>query len=143
MKAAAILLACLTLAGCVTAQQRQEAVRNELSSWIGKTADNLIIARGVPTATATLSDGRRVVEYSYSATTTSGGGSTTVMTSVYKPPTNGGYGSWESVPQQRAIPISTSTTNCKALFIINQAGVIAETNSEGNGCYQVWVKRRD
>jgi hypothetical protein len=130
---ATILLISVLSAGCVTTAQKKEKFSQDLDSWIGKSADDLVVAKGPPTSTFQLSSGGRVFEYSKSGSVTSGGGSYTINQTVYKP--GAGGGTWEYVPQQKALPTSTHEYSCKVVFKVSAANVVESWTSEGNRCY--------
>lgn len=128
-----ILIVFLLMTGCVTAEQK-EAFKNTNDKYVGKSADELIIDRGPPTSSATLSTGGKVFEYSNSNNVTSGGGSTTVSELVYVPGPNGSTGSWVNVPTQKANPVSSKKYWCKLLFTISPLGIVEKWTAEGNRC---------
>lgn len=128
------LLCSLVLAGC--ASMNEEAVRRfqaEMDGYVGRSADELILARGVPTATAPLSTGGKVLEYSKSRTSISGGGSYTTYTPVFVPNTSGG-GTWISVPSQQTVPIHSSERGCKLTFQVSTDNIVLNWKAEGNEC---------
>jgi len=124
----------LALAGC--ASLNEEEVRQfqaEMDSYVGRSVDELVLARGVPTATAPLSTGGRVLEYAKSSTRISGGQSYTVYNPVFVPNSSGG-GTWISVPSQHAAPIHSSERNCKLTFQVSADNVVRAWKAEGNDC---------
>lgn len=130
---AILALVTVALAGCGVAAKRKEAFTAEMDSYLGQSLDEVIKAKGVPTATADLSNGGKVVEYSSSKMITSGGGSFTTYKSVYLPGPNGG--TWTQVPVQNNTPISTSEARCKLLFTVSKDGLVENWKAEGNRCY--------
>ena len=107
------VLASLALAGC--AAMNEEAARKfqaEMDGYVGRSVDELILARGVPTATAALSSGGKVLEYTSSRSSVSGGYSYLTYTPVFVPNSSGG-GTWVSVPSHQTAPIYTSEWRCK------------------------------
>ncbi|MDP1634668.1 MAG: hypothetical protein Q8L69_08290, partial [Gallionellaceae bacterium] len=98
-----LVILSLALSGC--GQQRikeQKAKFTETNNQlVGRTYDDLIKEKGVPTGEAKLSDGSKVVEYFNSSTVISGGGSYTTSTTTYVPNPNGGAGSWVDGQKQQ------------------------------------------
>lgn len=127
--ASALLVAC----GSAKRDERRAAFELKLNSFIGQSIDAVIQARGVPSATASLTTGGRVIEYSQSRLETSGGGSYTTYTSVYTPGPNGG--TITQIPIQNHTAISTYEANCKILFSVSSTNVVESWKSEGNNCY--------
>lgn len=128
------VLALLLVAGC--AATNEEAIRKfqaEMDGYVGKSVDELILARGVPTATATLSSGGRVLEYSTHRSSVSGGYSYLAYTPVFVPNSSGG-GSWISVPSHETAPIYTSEWRCKLTFQISADQKVLNWRAEGNDC---------
>ena len=75
------------------------------------------------------------MEYSKSRTVVSGGGSFTVNKSVYVPSSTGGVGTWVSVPQQQAVPVSSRDASCKLIFEISADNLVMGWKSEGRDCF--------
>jgi len=131
------LMCSLLLAGCVS--MNEEAVRQfqaEMDGYVGRSADELILARGVPTATAPLSTGGKVLEYSKSRTSISGGNSYTTYTPVFVPNTSGG-GTWISVPSHQTVPIHSYERSCKLTFQVSTENIVLNWKAEGNECRAV------
>lgn len=128
-----LTLAVIALGGCGIAAKRKEAFTAQMDSYIGQSLDEVIKAKGVPTATADLSNGGKVVEYSSSKMITSGGGSYTSYRSVYLPGPNGG--TWTQVPVQNNMPIDTTEARCKLLFTVSKENKVESWKAEGNRCY--------
>ena len=131
------LVCSLVLAGC--ASMNEEAARKfqaEMDGYVGRSADELILARGVPTASAPLSTGGKLLEYSKSRTSISGGGSYTTYTPVFVPNTSGG-GTWISVPSQQTVPIHSSERGCKLTFQVSTDNIVLNWKAEGNECRAV------
>jgi hypothetical protein len=132
-----VLLCLLVLAGC--ASMNEEAVRqfqSEMDGYVGRSADELILARGVPTATAPLSTGGKVLEYSKSRTDISGGNSYTTYTPVFVPNASGG-GTWISVPSHQTVPIYSYERSCKLTFQVSTDNIVLNWKAEGNECRAV------
>lgn len=122
------------LAGC--ASMNEEAARRfqaEMDGYVGKPVDELILARGVPTASATLSSGGKVLEYSSSRTSVSGGYSYLSYTPVFVPSSTGG-GTWISVPTHQTAPIQSMELRCKLTFQIAPDQKVLNWRAEGNDC---------
>lgn len=128
-----VLITILALSGCGLAriQEQKEKFAEVNNLLVGKTYDDMVKARGVPTREATLSTGGKVVEYSKSSTTTSGGGSYAVPTTAYIPST----GTWVQGTQQQAVPVRSHTSSCTLNFVISPSGIVETWKAEGNACY--------
>lgn len=124
-------------AGCETQQIKEQHAKFEEKNnqFIGKTYDDLIRGKGVPTGEATLSDGSRVVEYLSSETMISGGGSYPVPVSTYVPNQSGTGGVWIYGEKERNVPVSSRTSWCKLDFILSAKSIIQSWKAEGNHCY--------
>lgn len=122
------------LAGCASYnEEAARAFQAEMDGYVGGSVDELILARGVPTATATLSTGGKVLEYSSSRTSVSGGYSYLTYTPVFVPNNSGG-GSWISVPSHQTAPIQTMDLRCKLSFQIAADNTVLNWRAEGNDC---------
>jgi hypothetical protein len=124
----------LAFAGC--ASMNEEATRQfqaEMDGYVGRSADELVLARGVPTASAPLSTGGKVLEYSKSRTSISGGQSYTTYTPVFVPNASGG-GAWISVPSHQTVPIHTTERGCKLTFQVSADNTVLNWKAEGNEC---------
>lgn len=133
IKLLVLVLTAFAISGCGIVAKRKEAFVAEMDSYVGRSIDEVIKTRGVPTGTAPLSNGGKVVEYSSSKMITSGGGSYTTYESLYIPGTNGGK--WAQVPVQNSTPITTSEARCKLLFTVSKDGLVENWKAEGNRCY--------
>ncbi|MBK9161256.1 MAG: hypothetical protein IPM27_06785 [Nitrosomonadales bacterium] len=127
----------LVLSGCGLQRIKEQKARftevnNQL---VGKTYDDLIKEKGVPTGEAKLSNGGRVVEYFNSSTETSGGGSYSTPTTTYVPNPNGGAGAWVQGQQQQHIPVRSTNMVCKLNFVISPQNIIESWKAVGNKCY--------
>jgi hypothetical protein len=129
----AFVLLLLSLSACGTSEKRAAEFAAQLDAFVGQSIDEVIKANGVPTGTAALSSGGRVVEYSKSKLVTSGGGAVTTFQNVYVPGPSGG--SWTTVPVQTAVPISMSERNCKILFTVSKDNLVENWKAVGNSCY--------
>lgn len=127
----------LSLSGCGLQRIKEQKAKfketnNQL---VGKTYDDLIKEKGVPTGEAKLTNGGKVVEYSKSSTETSGGGSYSVPTTTYVPNPYGGAGAWVRGQQQRHTSVSSETLNCNLNFVITPQNIIESWKADGNKCY--------
>ncbi len=113
-------------------QAKYEAMNDQ---FIGKTYDELVRGKGVPTGEAKLTDGSRIVEYFSSETIVSGGGSYPVPVSTYVPNQNGVGGVWIYGEKERSFPVSSRTYYCKLDFTISHQNLIKSWKAEGNHCY--------
>jgi hypothetical protein len=127
----AVLLVSM-LTGCASLAQRKAAFAQSMDIYVGKSADDLVIAEGPPSGTYRLSTGGQVFEY-FKTRTVLHGGSYTVMQPIYMPGANGG--TWMSVPTQLAAPVSSSEYFCKLLFRISAKNVVESWTAQGNDCY--------
>lgn len=126
----------LALAGCSTLNREEAAARFQaaMDGFIGKSSDELILARGVPTGTALLTTGDKVLEYSRSRTETVGGGSYTINSPVFVP-RPGGTGTWINVPTQQTQAVQSWEVRCKLLFHVSADNKVLSWKAEGNSCY--------
>ena len=125
------LLMALLLGGCASMEQRRADFTAAMDAWVGKSLDDLVQAKGPPTSSFTLSNGKRVVEFLRKDTMITGGDGMTMMTPVFVP--NGG--GWVYVPQQTYFPARSMTMLCKTLFTVSTENVIESWKAEGNDCY--------
>lgn len=128
------LLILASLTGCVSLEQRKATFAQSLDIYVGKSSDDLVLAKGPPSRSFKLSTGARVFEYFTSQTVVRGGDSYTTFQPVYVPSASGG-GSWISVPTQQATPVSSYAYSCKILFKVSPANIVESWSSSGNGCY--------
>ena len=133
MRLVVAVLIIFMMTGCVNMAERKATFAQGMDTFVGKNADDLVIAKGPPTSTFRLSSGGQVFEYAKSQTVMRGGGSYTVMQPVYVGGTNGG--GWLSVPTQQSTPVSSYQYSCKLLFKISAANKVESWSSEGNSCY--------
>lgn len=132
-----VMVISFTLSGCKLAQIKEQKAKftetnNQL---VGKTYDDLIKEKGVPTGEAKLSNGGKVVEYFHSSTETSGGGSYSTPTTTYVPNPYGGAGVWVQGQQQKHIPVRSEEMTCKLNFVISPQNIIESWKADGNKCY--------
>lgn len=126
--------ALLAQAGCASLnQEAADRFQAEMDGYVGKSADELILARGVPTASAALSSGGRVLEYRSRRTSVSGGHSYLSYTPVFVPNSSGG-GTWISVPSPQTAPIQTMELQCRLSFQIGPDNKVLNWRAEGNDC---------
>lgn len=130
LSSAAILSGC----GIAQRQEAEKAFQLEMEGYVGRSADEILMARGVPTSTAELSNGGRVLEYSSNRSVTSGGGSYTVNKPVYIPDPSG-PGRWVNVPTQSTNPVHTRQKQCKLIFVVLPENVVQSWKADGNDCF--------
>jgi hypothetical protein len=123
----------LVLTGCATRADKKVAFESGLQQFVGQSIDKLMLAKGIPTGTAELSFGKKLVEYSKSHVETSGGNSYTSYQSVYTPNSSGG--TWRQVPVQKSVPISSQLVACKLLFVVSAGGIVESWKHDGGACY--------
>lgn len=126
-------LVLVTLTGCTSLEQRKATFAQGIDIYVGKNADDLVLAKGPPTSTFTLSTGARVFEYLSTHTVIRGGGNFTSFQPVFVPNTAGG--NWVQVPTQQSTPLSSYEYSCKILFKISRSNIVESWTAEGNGCY--------
>lgn len=130
-KRMALLATVAMLGGCASTEQRRAEFSAATDAWVGKPLDELVQAKGPPTASFTLTDGKRVIEYLRKETVVSGGEPMTMMSPVFVP--NGG--GWVYVPQPLYFPSRSMTLACKLLFTVSKDNLIESWKAEGNDCY--------
>jgi len=131
------LLCSLVLAGCASMNEEvARQFRAEMDGYVGRSVDELILVRGVPTASVSLSTGGKVLEYSTSRTSISGGTSYITYTPVFVPNTSGG-GTWISVPSHQSSPIYSSERSCKLTFQVSADNTVLNWKAKGNECRPV------
>ncbi len=123
----------LPLAGCVTFEERRDNFERDMTYWVGHHLDELIQRKGPPTTSATLSDNRKVIEYS-SAFTEVTQQSMPHLTPVFVRNSQGG-GSWIYVRQEIPLGPVSHLRNCKILFTVAENGLIEKWTAEGNSCF--------
>jgi hypothetical protein len=133
IKCTALIFLLLALSGCGNLEKRRDTFVAQMDAFVGKSIDEVIKIKGVPTGTAELVSGGRVVEYAKSNRVTSGGGTFATYRSVYVPSANGG--SYVSIPVNHTVPVSTSEENCKLLFTVSKDNIVVNWKAEGNNCY--------
>jgi len=126
----------VAIAGCGLARIEEQRARFvEINNGlVGKSYDDLLRTRGIPTRQASLSDGGRIVEYEKSETVTAGGGSVSVPASAYIAHRGGG-GTWVHGTTQQAMPVVSRANSCLLGFAISPAGVVEAWKAVGNACY--------
>ena len=123
----------LALSGCETmsSKHRHKLFIVENSAYVGKTYDDLIKGKGVPSRVATLSDSGKVVEYYDSQIEYSAGGYY-----GYPMPRYIGYaGPWMYADQMPPVPVQSWSTSCKIDFVISPKSVVESWKYAGKGCF--------
>jgi hypothetical protein len=130
------LTSALVLSGCgsLSIKEREKVFMAENNAYIGKTHDELIKGKGVPTGTATLSDGSKVVEYYNVLVEISGGGTFTFPTSAYIRNANGSN-TWVYVEHEHALPVRAWNKVCKIDFMVTAKDIVESWKYDGKGCY--------
>lgn len=133
-----LILLCLlsALSGCATmgSQEHQQAFTAENDAFVGKTSDELIKTKGVPTGTATLSDGSKVVEYYTTQIEISGGGFYSFPATTYMTDTNGSR-TLVTIDHMRSLPVRSWQKICKIDFLVTANNVVASWKYDGKGCF--------
>ena len=130
------LFAALALSGCgsLSIKEREKIFTDENNAYIGKTHDELIKGKGVPTGTATLSDGSKVVEYNTVQVEISGGGSFHFPATAYIRNANGSN-TWVYVEHEHALPVRAWNKVCKIDFMVTAKDIVESWKYDGKGCY--------
>ncbi len=125
----------LILNGCALEAQRKDHFSHEQDAWVGRKADDLVVAKGPPSSTFAVATGEKVFLYSKSTVQNTGGGSNNVGAPVYKPGPNGAPGRWETLQQERVEAVTTTVQYCKLMFVIGRDNTIQSWKFDGNDCY--------
>lgn len=138
MKISSSILLAFTLAltACETLspKERQLAFMAENNAYIGKSLDDLIKGKGVPTGTAVLSDGSKMIEYYNAQVEISGGGYYPFSTSTYHTHKNGTR-TLVYVNQLQSMPVRSWNKICRIDYLINQQNLVESWQFDGKGCY--------
>jgi hypothetical protein len=129
------LAAALLVSGCDTlsVKERQKLFTDENDAYIGKTYDELVKGKGVPTGTATLSDGSKVVEYYNAQVEITGGGTYAFPAATYVQNTHGG--TWVYMQPVQSMPVRSWNKICKIDFIVSPKNTVESWKYDGKGCY--------
>jgi len=126
----------LFLSGCQTLsfKDRQKLYINENAAFVGKSYDELIKGKGVPTATATLTSSGKVVEYLTTQMEYSGGGYYGYPGPFYYG--NGHHGrNWAYYNDMSWYPVQSWTSICRLDFVVSPQNIVESWKYEGNGCF--------
>ena len=129
-----LLAAALLLAGCASLEERRQNFQASQAIWLGKTLDELVLSKGPPTRTATLSQGGQVVEYESLRQEITGGGSYVTYQSVPVVGANGVV-SQVQVPMQQSLPMRAQLRSCRLLFVVTAERRIESWRHEGDDCF--------
>ncbi len=129
-----VLLGALAVVSCATTAKDLAKFTAANDQFIGKNADELVLAKGPPVRTFTLSSGSQVFDYSSSHVETRGGGSYTQTRQVNERNKDGTW-TWKTVPTEKSVPIRSEEKTCKLLFIVSQSNRVESWSHEGNGCF--------
>jgi hypothetical protein len=131
MKTMLISVFCaLFVVGCASTQQRKSDFTAATDSWVGKSADDLVVAKGPPTGNFQLSTGQRILEYSDKNTVSNGASGFSATTGAVS-----GSGGWFFMPQLMFSPERSTTRSCKVLFTVTAKNIIESWKYEGNNCF--------
>lgn len=133
MRTVIVVLALALLPGCTSQAQRKAKFYQSLDPFVGGTADDLVLAKGPPSSSFTLTTGGRVFEYAESHSVTSGGGTYPVGGSVFVSDHHGG--GWIAPPVYSSFPITTKEYYCRVLIRISPENRVESWSWEGNGCF--------
>ena len=149
MKPMKIMLACGLLAltaACETIpfEERAKAYEDQMAQrFVGKSADELVLAFGPPQSSYKLTDGRDVLQYEQKRTNTQGGESYTSFREVtrFRTETDAAgnvrtvqYN--ESVPVTNSSPVYTVNQNCIRRFVVANDKKVESFRWEGNACFR-------
>ena len=129
-----LFAAALLLAGCASIEDRRNAFQASQAIWLGKTLDELVLAKGPPTRTATLSQGGQVVEYESLRQEITGGGSFVTYQSVPVVGPNGAV-SQVQVPVQQSLPLRAQLRSCRMFFVVSAEHRVQSWRHEGDDCF--------
>lgn len=126
------IISIVTLSGCAT-RPTQEAFDQQAQQWIGKNADGLVIQKGPPTSTFTLSNGNRVFQYERSEYVVIGGDTYSMPTTTYIPggPLGGSRVQGQTILED---PVLSLNLNCSVRYIIDTSNTIIAWSKDGNNC---------
>lgn len=137
------VLICFSVAMLVAACAipTEENYQKVLNFWKGADADLLVLNWGPPDSSHELSDGRKVLQYTYSKTTITGGDTYTVPRTTYGSGSIygdygriGSYSGTSTAYVTETTPISTTERNCTTRFIVSKDNIIQSWSYEGNWC---------
>ncbi|WP_395777312.1 hypothetical protein [Aquidulcibacter sp.] len=149
MKPMKIMLACGLLAltaACETIpfEERAKAYEDQMAQrFVGKSADELVLAFGPPQSSYKLTDGRDVLQYEQKRTNTQGGESYTSFREVtrFRTETDAAgnvrtvqYS--ESIPVTNSSPVYTVNQNCIRRFVVASDKKVESFRWEGNACFR-------
>jgi hypothetical protein len=126
----------IVLSGCNTLnyKERKQMFTTENNTFIGKTYDDLIKGKGVPSGTASLTDTGKVVEYYNSQLEVTGGGYYGYPHMNYGVHAYGGrnmfYGDYA-----QSFPVQTWLSVCKIDFVVSSKNVVESWKFDGMGCF--------
>lgn len=130
--AAPVVLA-LALSACVT----EEGYRQQMATWQGRIADDLVIEWGAPQEKSTLSDGRQVWTYNRSSVEQQAGYYRDEQREVKRVITDkDGKQRTETITETYPVwqPPQTYTSACTTRFVLSRMQRIEEVRFEGNAC---------
>lgn len=130
----------LLLSACATVENYEK----KLASWVGSSADNLVMNWGPPARSFPLSNGGRVLEYRNQRTFQTGGRVRTVPqvtehsgnVSTYGTRGSGttSYQGTSTTYVEERTPIQTHVKQCITRFTVNSQGVITHWAWQGDDC---------
>jgi hypothetical protein len=128
-----LVLLALALSACVT----EEGYRQQMSTWQGRTGDDLVIEWGAPQERAPLTDGRQVWTYNRSSIEQQAGYYRDEQRQVKRTITDkDGKQRVETITETYPVwqPPRTYTSACATRFVLSIAQRIEEVHFEGNAC---------
>lgn len=142
----ALVLMGALLGACETVPYPERVAAYETkvkAEFVGKSVDALLLAKGPPESSYTLTDGRDVIQYLKERSYTTGGGTyTDYHTEVigYKTFTRDN-GTTKQIPITRQVPylrtdpLVTHHEKCAQRFVISKAKIVEDFKWEGNSCF--------
>jgi len=138
------LLAFTAACETIPFEERAKAYDDQMvQRFVGKSADELVLAFGPPQSSYKLTDGRDVLQYEQKRTSTQGGESYTSFQEVTRFRTETDAAGnvrtvqyRESVPVQNSSPIYTINQNCIRLFVVYKDKIVESFCWEGNAFFR-------
>ena len=120
------------LASCASTEKKRNEFNAAMESWVGKTTDELVVAKGPPSGSYQLSNGDKVLEYQVRYPESGGGTGVGVSGGVGGA---SGGGGWIFMPSIVFSPGSHATSGCKVQFVADPNSRIRSWKATGEDCY--------
>lgn len=131
MKKPLMLVVALFLAACASTEERRNAFNASMDGWVGKSVDDLVLAKGPPKGTYQLSTGQKVLEYQVQEKSSGGGTSFGAGAGIAS---GGGSSGMIFMPSIMFSP-GNKSVGCKVQFTASPKGVVESWKAEGENCY--------